>query len=77
MKVRREVMCGPADREEPGGVNKLAFAAYLDEVLPVMAQQDERIRAQMEETDVADVAGGLLRTRTRPTLNRRTASARL
>lgn len=35
------------DRE--GGVDKMAFAKYLDEVLPVMTLQDDRLKAKMAE----------------------------
>ena len=34
--------------ERPGGVSREALAKYLDEVLPVMDQQDERIQSGLE-----------------------------
>ncbi len=40
------------DSEEPDHVNKLAFAKYLDEVLPVMSLQDERLKEKMVTADV-------------------------
>jgi hypothetical protein len=33
----------------PNGVSKEALAKYLDQVLPVMDQQDDRIQAQLQE----------------------------
>ena len=32
-------------------MNKLAFAKYLDEVLPVMSLQDERLKEKMAVAD--------------------------
>mmetsp|Transcript_36655 Transcript_36655/g.90515 ORF Transcript_36655/g.90515 Transcript_36655/m.90515 type:complete len:104 (-) Transcript_36655:7-318(-) len=37
------------DREAGPRVDKMEFAKYLNEVLPVMAQQDERLMLKMEE----------------------------
>jgi hypothetical protein len=39
------------DAEGENHVNKLAFAKYLDEVLPVMSLQDERLREKMAVAD--------------------------
>lgn len=46
------------DRE--GGVDKMAFAKYLDEVLPVMTLQDERLKAKMGEAPDDETAEKLL-----------------
>jgi len=40
------------DKEGEDHVNKLAFAKYLDEVLPVMSLQDERLKDKMAVADV-------------------------
>ena len=37
------------DREDGDHVDKMAFAKYLDEVLPIMDMQDDRLRQKMEE----------------------------
>ena len=39
------------DAEGENHVNKLAFAKYLDEVLPVMSLQDERLKEKMAVAD--------------------------
>jgi len=41
-------------------VNKLLFAQYLDEVLPVMSLQDERLRKKMEEAPDTETAQRLV-----------------
>ena len=37
------------DKEDGDHVDKMAFAKYLDEVLPIMDMQDDRLRQKMEE----------------------------
>ena len=39
------------DKEGEDHVDKMAFAKYLDEVLPVMSLQDERLREKMAVAD--------------------------
>jgi hypothetical protein len=48
------------DKEDGTGVNKLLFAQYLDEVLPVMSLQDERLRKKMEEAPDTETAQRLV-----------------
>ena len=43
-----------------GGVDKMAFAKYLDEVLPVMTLQDERLEQQMAAAPDDETAQKLL-----------------
>jgi hypothetical protein len=40
------------DKQGEAHVDKMAFAGYLDEVLPVMSLQDERLREKMTIVDV-------------------------
>ena len=37
------------DKEEGDRVDKMEFAKYLDEVLPVMSLQDDRLKEKMEQ----------------------------
>ena len=46
--------------DKDGGVNKMAFAKYLDEVLPVMTLQDERLKEKMAEAPDEASAQALL-----------------
>ena len=40
--------------EKENGVSKEALAKYLDEVLPVMDQQDSRIQGSLETAETAE-----------------------
>lgn len=48
--------------EREFGVSKVALAKYLDEVLPVMDQQDERIQTQLEEATTPEAQAQIVQT---------------
>ncbi len=48
--------------EREFGVSKVALAKYLDEVLPVMDQQDARIQSQLEEATTPEAQAQIVQT---------------
>ena len=48
------------EREGDDHVDRVEFAKYLDEVLPVMTMQDERLQEKMKEAPDEDAAQRLL-----------------
>ena len=48
------------DREDGDHVDKMAFAKYLDEVLPIMDMQDDRLRQKLEEAPDDDTQQRLI-----------------